>query len=78
MKDPIVLCLSNLAIKMASADPNSGSETLRIFENHGRGFLGNLSPVLQRYPYRDWALSENDFNRRLWWRSGEYSQQSYE
>ncbi|KAL4911801.1 hypothetical protein BDW62DRAFT_196196 [Aspergillus aurantiobrunneus] len=46
---------------MTSADTDS--ETLRIIEDTGRGFLGNLTPpVFQSYPYRDRAQFQNDFN----------------
>lgn len=48
---------------MTSVDTDSGSETLRIIEDPGRGFLGNLTPpVFQRYPYRDRAQFKNDFD----------------
>ncbi|KAL4811070.1 hypothetical protein BDV18DRAFT_128552 [Aspergillus unguis] len=46
---------------MTSADTDS--ETLKIIEDTGRGFLGNLTPpVFQSYPYRDRANFQNDFN----------------
>ncbi|KAL5049368.1 hypothetical protein BDW71DRAFT_217503 [Aspergillus fruticulosus] len=45
---------------MTSVDTDS--ETLRIIEDTGRGFLGNLTPVFQSYPYRDRAQFQNDFN----------------
>ncbi|KAL4747139.1 hypothetical protein BDW72DRAFT_183426 [Aspergillus terricola var. indicus] len=47
---------------MTTADTGSGSETLRVIEDLGRGFLGNLTPVFQRYPYHDRAQFEKDFN----------------
>ncbi|KAL4912950.1 hypothetical protein BDW62DRAFT_215961 [Aspergillus aurantiobrunneus] len=46
---------------MTSVDTDS--ETLRIIEDTGHGFLGNLTPpVFQSYPYRDRAQIQNDFN----------------
>lgn len=42
---------------------NTDSETLRIIEDPGRGFLGNLTPpVFQSYPYRGRAQFQHDFN----------------
>ncbi|KAL4787636.1 hypothetical protein BJX76DRAFT_369359 [Aspergillus varians] len=47
---------------MTSVDIDSDSDTLRIINDPGCGFLGNLTPVFQRYPYRDRVQFKNDFN----------------